>query len=243
MLLVSLDCILLIATSVFCIVFLFCLSSFRLVFNVACISEFSIIDFLFTTQQTGGKVNYRQSRDTGNIGHTTHTRTTIKAKEQHSKLCAQCCLYLRIFYYWLSLLFAVLFLCFDCRPSVSCVPNVACISGLFIIDCHLSMTVNNRQSRDTGNIGHTRHRRTTIKAKEQHNKQKWQSIIENPEIQATLSTRLLPVSLDSLLLTFPSVCCVVPLLSLSSFRVLCAQCCLYLLIVYYWLPLQFSVLC
>ena len=46
------------------------------------------------------------------------------------------------------------------------------------------MTVNNRQSSDTGNIGHTRYRRTTIKAKEQHSKQKGQSIIKNPEIQA-----------------------------------------------------------
>jgi hypothetical protein len=46
--------------------------------------------------------------------------------------------------------------------------------------------VNNKQSRDTGNIGHTTHRRTTIKAKEPHSKQKRKSIIENPEIQATL---------------------------------------------------------
>ena len=50
-------------------------------------------------------------------------------------------------------------------------------------------TVNNKQSRDTSNIEHTTHRRTTMKAKEQHIKQKGQSIIENPEIQATLSTR------------------------------------------------------
>ena len=46
------------------------------------------------------------------------------------------------------------------------------------------MTVNNRQSSDTSNIGHTRYRRTTIKAKEQHSKQKGKSIINNPEIQA-----------------------------------------------------------
>jgi hypothetical protein len=50
-------------------------------------------------------------------------------------------------------------------------------------------TVNNRESRDTGNIGHTTHRRTTMKAKEQHSKQKGQSIIENPEVQVTLSTQ------------------------------------------------------
>jgi hypothetical protein len=118
MLPVSLDCLLLIATSVFCIVFLFCLSSFRLVPNVACIFGFSIID------QTEVKINNREYRDTSNIGHTTHRKTTIKAKEQHSKqkgqsiinnpeiqatlgfdcrlylvLCAQCCLYLWIVYY------------------------------------------------------------------------------------------------------------------------------------------------
>jgi Flp pilus assembly protein TadB len=103
--------------------------------------------------------------------------------------------------------------------------------------------------------------RTTIKGKEQHSKQKGQSIIENPETQATLGTRrnedkqnktqyrklpnvacisgfsiidfpfcllccsfalivvllclvcpMLLVSPDFLLLTFPSVCSVVPLL-------------------------------
>ena len=46
------------------------------------------------------------------------------------------------------------------------------------------MTVNNRQSSDTSNIGQTRYRRTTIKAKEQHSKQKGKSIINNREIQA-----------------------------------------------------------
>ena len=50
-------------------------------------------------------------------------------------------------------------------------------------------TVNNRESRDTGNIEHTTHRRTTMKAKEQHSKQKGQSIIDNPEVQVTLSTQ------------------------------------------------------
>ena len=47
LLLVSLDCLLLIANSVYCIVFLLCLSSFRLVLNIACISGFSIIDCAF----------------------------------------------------------------------------------------------------------------------------------------------------------------------------------------------------
>jgi hypothetical protein len=40
------------------------------------------------------------------------------------------------------------------------------------------VAINNKQSRDTGNIGHTRYRRTTIKAKEQHCKQKGKSIIK-----------------------------------------------------------------
>jgi hypothetical protein len=80
-----------------------------------------------TTEQTEGKVNNRESRDTSNIGYTIHRRTTI------------CCLYLWIVYNWLSLLFAVLFLCVDCRPCVCCVPNVTCISGLFIIHCALCL--------------------------------------------------------------------------------------------------------
>ena len=50
-------------------------------------------------------------------------------------------------------------------------------------------TVNYKQSRDIGNIGRTRHRRTTIKAKEQHSKQKGQSGIGNPEKQETLGTQ------------------------------------------------------
>ena len=51
------------------------------------------------------------------------------------------------------------------------------------------VAINNIQSRDTGKIGHTRYRRTTIEAKEQHSKQKGKSIMENPEIQATLGTQ------------------------------------------------------
>ena len=51
------------------------------------------------------------------------------------------------------------------------------------------VAINNKQSRDTGNIGHTTHRRTTMKEKEQHSKQKGKSIIKNPGIQATLATQ------------------------------------------------------
>jgi hypothetical protein len=226
---------------------------------------------------TEGKVNYRESRDTSNIGYTIHRRTTIKAKEQHSKqkgksiidnpeiqatlgtrrnegisglfiidcpFCLLCC----------SFVFIVVLLCvvFPMLPvSLDCllltVPSVCCVVPLFSNKNTIHKTevaINNKQSRDTGNIGQTRYRRTTIKAKEQHSKQKGKSIIENPEIQATMGTRrnedkqnkntiqktevainnkkssdtsnvlcpMLTVSLDSLLLTFPSVCCVVPLL-------------------------------
>jgi hypothetical protein len=51
------------------------------------------------------------------------------------------------------------------------------------------VAINNIQSSDTSNIGHTTHRRTTIKTKEQHSKQKGESLIENPEIEATLGTQ------------------------------------------------------
>jgi hypothetical protein len=71
------DCLLLIATSVFCIVFLFCLSSFRLVPNVACISGFSIIDFPFCLLCC----SFALIVDTSNIGHKTERRQT---KQKHN---------------------------------------------------------------------------------------------------------------------------------------------------------------
>ena len=59
----------------------------------------------------------------------------------HCFLCAQCCLCLCILYYWLSLfpvcpmlsvsLYSLLLI-----VTVSCVPNVVCVSILSIIDCH-----------------------------------------------------------------------------------------------------------
>jgi hypothetical protein len=45
---------------------------------------------------------------------------------------------------------------------LSCVPNVASFSGLFIFDCpfgiqeNIEGAIKNRQSRETGNIGYTR---------------------------------------------------------------------------------------
>ena len=35
----------------------------------------------------------------------------------------------------IALVFYVVFLCFVCRRPVSCVPNVASVSGLSILDC------------------------------------------------------------------------------------------------------------
>ena len=44
-------------------------------------------------------------------------------------LCTQCCQCLRIVYYWLHLRFSLTFIC-----PVYCVPNVASVSGLSIVD-------------------------------------------------------------------------------------------------------------
>ena len=123
-----------------------------------------------TIQKTEVAINNKQSRDTDNIGHTRHRRTTIKAKEQHNKQKGK---------------------------SIIENPEIQATLGTRRNEEKQSkntiqkteVAINNKQSRDTGNIGHTTHRRTTIKAKEQHRKLKGKSIIENPEIQATLSTR------------------------------------------------------
>jgi hypothetical protein len=101
-------------------------------------------------------------------------------------VCPMLCVSL-IVYYWLSLfpvfsmlsmsLYSLLLI-----VTVSCVPNVVCVSVLSIIDCHCflcaqcclclciiigntetqttlgtqeTVTINNRQYRDTDNIGHT----------------------------------------------------------------------------------------
>jgi hypothetical protein len=123
-------------------------------------------------------------------------------------LCAQCCLYFLIVYYWLSLLFAVLCFLF-CLSSFRLVLNVACISVFSIIDCPFCLMCCS-----------------------------FAFIV----VLLCVVCPMLPVSLDCLLLIAPSVRCVVPLLTLSSFCVLCAQCCLYLWILYYWLSLLFAVL-
>jgi hypothetical protein len=118
-------------------------------------------------------------------------------------------------------------------------PNVACITGLYIIDCHFSFLtqkddnqskgttqqterkVNNKESRDTVNIGH----KTSEDKQNKNTIQKTEVlfIIDCPFCLLCCSFAfivvllcvvfpMLPVSLDCLLLTFSSVCCVVPLL-------------------------------
>jgi hypothetical protein len=48
-------------------------------------------------------------------------------------LCAQCCQRL-----WIGFLCCVVFLCFVCLHPVSCVPNVASVSGFVFCDCSFS---------------------------------------------------------------------------------------------------------
>jgi hypothetical protein len=85
----------------------------------------------------------------------------------HCVLCIQFCLCLCIVFYWLSLfpvcpmlsvsLYSLLLIF-----TVSCVLNVVCVSVLSLIDCHCFLCaqcclviINNRQYRDTQNIGLT----------------------------------------------------------------------------------------
>ena len=123
-----------------------------------------------TIQKTEVAINNIQSSDTSNMGHTTHRRTTIKAKEQHSKQKGK------------SIIENP-----ETQATLSTRRNEDKQNKNTIQKTEVA--INNIQSSDTSNIGHITHRRTTIKAKEQHSKQKGQSIKNNPEIQATLSTR------------------------------------------------------
>jgi hypothetical protein len=50
-------------------------------------------------------------------------------------LCPQCFQFLWNVHSWLPLRFSLTFICFVCLRSVSCVPNVASFSGMFILDC------------------------------------------------------------------------------------------------------------
>ena len=123
-----------------------------------------------TTQKTEGAINNKLSRDTGNIGHTRHRRTTIKAKEQRSKQKGK------------SIIGNP-----EIQSTLSTRRNEDKQNKNTIQKTEVA--INNKQSRDTGNIEHTRCKRTTIKVKEQQSKQKGKSIIKNPEIQATLDTQ------------------------------------------------------
>jgi hypothetical protein len=105
----------------------------------------------------------------------------------------------------------------DCLRPVSCVPNVTSVSGLSLSDNLATLVTlgtqdtGRRQSRDTGNIGYTRHMTKTIQRHWQHWVHKTQDE-DNPE---TLSLDCLrPVS------CVPNVTSVS---GLSSFCVLCTQ--------------------
>ena len=99
-------------------------------------------------------------------------------------LCTLCCPFLWIVYFWLPLRYSLTFIC-----PVSCVPYVVRFSGLSIFDCPFGIL--------------------------------W---------------RLFTVSLDCLFLIAPSVFSNVYLSC-----VLCTLCCPFLWIVYFWLPLRYSL--
>jgi hypothetical protein len=173
--------------------------------------------------------------------------------------------------------------CFVCLRPVSCVPNVASFSGLSILDFPRidnpeklatlgtqdtgrrqtkQGAIKNRRSRDTGNIGNTRHKMKTNKTRGnqeltiQRNWQHWvhktqgedkqnkgQSRIDNPEKLATLGTQdtgrrqtkqgACPVSCVPNVASFSGLSILdCPLFCLSSSCVLCSQCCQFLWIVY-----------
>jgi hypothetical protein len=83
-------------------------------------------------------------------------------------LCTLCCQFLWIVYFWLPLWYSLTFICL-----VSGVPYVVRFSWLYICDCSFGIlwrlfilclvypmlwAITNGQSRETGNIGYTRHR-------------------------------------------------------------------------------------
>jgi hypothetical protein len=109
------------------------------------------------TQDTGR----RQSRDTDNIGYTRHRTKTIQRHWQHWVHKTQCyqCLWI---VFVLCLVYPMLPVSLDCLCPVSCVSNVTSVSGLSSSLTLDTQDTGRRQSRDTGNIGYTRHRTTTI---------------------------------------------------------------------------------
>jgi hypothetical protein len=103
----------------------------------------------------------------------------------HCFMCAQCCLCLCIVYYWLLLfpVFPMLYVCLYCPlliVTLSCAPNVFCVSVLSIIDCHCFLCALCCMCLCIGYYWHRQHWA--------HRKQ-WQSIIENTETQTTLGTQ------------------------------------------------------
>jgi hypothetical protein len=142
-------------------------------------------------------------------------------------LCTQCWLCLWIVSD-LCLVYPMLAVSLDCFRPVSCVPNIGWVSGL-----SQSQDTGLKQSRDTTNIGYTRHRSETIQRHNQH----W---VHKTRTQCWLCLwivsvlclvyPMLVVSLDCLrpVSCVPNVGCVS---GLSQSCVLCTQCWLCLWIV------------
>jgi hypothetical protein len=134
-------------------------------------------------------------------------------------LCTQCCHHLWIVHSWLSLclVYTMLPLSLDCSfliAPVSCVPNVAIISGLFILDCPCVLCT-------------------------QCCHYLW---IVHSWLPLCLVYPMLPSSLDcSFLISpvscVPNVAIISGLFILDCPCVLCTQCCHYLWIVHSWLSL------
>jgi hypothetical protein len=126
------------------------------------------------TQDTG----LRQSRDTANIGYTRHRSETIQRHNQHWVHKTETIQ--RHSQHWVHK--TILAVSLDFLSPVSCVPNVGGVSGLsqscvLCTQCWLCLWIVSalgtqdtglRQSRDTTNIGYTRHRSETIQRHNQH---------------------------------------------------------------------------
>ena len=87
--------------------FTYCLYTVSCVFNVVCVSGFSIIGFLFGC-------------------------SNVYLLSLYCVLCIQCCMCLWIVHYRFPLRLSLTFT--YCLCPVSCVSNVVCVSGLSIID-------------------------------------------------------------------------------------------------------------
>jgi hypothetical protein len=145
----------------------------------------------------------KQPRDIGNIGYIRHMTKTNNLETLGTLGTLDTCIFMC----------CVMVLCFVCLRRVSCVPNVANVSRLSIFMCcamvlcfvclrHVSVHKTHdedKQPRDIGNIGYTRHMTKTNKT-QNHNTTHKNGRLVYPKF---------PMSLGCL----------------SSSCVLCSQCC------------------